>query len=177
MSKEALFENTGKHLKAIELCIESHCRMPALILIYTGIDIFASLARPKTKKKVTRQDYIEWCEKYILSSGNFSCTGIDLYAARCGVVHTYTMESQLSEEGKAREIIYAWGNREPEDLKGVLDTVGLTQLVIHIEALAGAFREGVAQFLSELDENKERAELVVKRSGKLFMDQPNEFWR
>jgi hypothetical protein len=52
--------------------------MPALILIYAGIDIFASLARPKSKKKVTRKNFIEWCEKYIPPSGKLSCTGIDL---------------------------------------------------------------------------------------------------
>ena len=177
MNKEALFDSIENHFKAIDLCIENHCRMPALILIYAGVDIFASLSRPDNKDKATRQDYIDWCEKYISPKSNLSCTGLDLYAARCGIVHTYTMESQLSEEGKARELIYAWGDRKPEDLQAVLDKVEFTQRVIHIETLSRSFREGVADFLSELENDNARAAMVIRRAGKLFKDQPDEFWR
>ena len=43
----------------------------------------------------------------------FGVSGLDLYAARCGVLHTYTMDSRLSTEGKAKRILYAWGNDWP----------------------------------------------------------------
>lgn len=171
MNKDALFENVARHFQAIELCLQNHCRMPALILIYSGIDIFASLARPKAKDKATRKDYIDWCEKYILPKGSLSCSAIDLYAARCEVVHTYTMESTLSEEGKANEIVYAWGNRKPEDLQKAIDSAGFTVRVIHIETLAQIFREGASDFLSELDDDPARAALVISRAGKLFKEQ------
>lgn len=175
LSKETLIENVSKHFQAIEVCLQNHLRMPALILIYSGIDIFASLGRPADKDNATRKDYIEWCENYIIPQGKISCSGVDLYAARCGVVHTYTMESSLSEEGKAKQIVYAWGNRKPDDLQEVIDKVGFTQRVIHIDILAEVFREGASIFLSELDSDPERAELVVSRAGKLFRDQPDEF--
>ena len=105
-----------------------------------------------------------------------SCSGVDLYAARCGVVHTYTMESSLSKEGKDREIVYAWGNGKPKDLQEIIDKASFTQRVVHIETLAEVFREGALNFLSELGADPERADLVVFRAGKLFKDQPKEFW-
>ena len=150
--------------------------MPALILIYSGIDIFASIGRPADQAHTTIKDYIDWCDSYLIPQGKLSCSGVDLYAARCGVVHTYTMESSLSKEGKAREIVYAWGNGKPEDLQEIIDKASFTQRVVHIETLAEVFREGALNFLSELGADSERADLVVFRAGKLFKDQPKEFW-
>lgn len=177
MTQETLFENIENHFKSIEICLQNHLRMPALILIYSGIDIFASLRRPADKDKATRKDYIEWCDTYLIPQGKLSCTGIDLYAARCGVVHTYTMESDLSDNGRANEIVYAWGNRKPEDLQEVIDKAGFTQRVLHIETLAEVFREGASNFLYELDADSVCAGLVVSRAGKLFKDNQEEFWR
>jgi hypothetical protein len=37
------------------------------------------------------------------------CTGRELQAARCAVVHTFTPDSNLSKGGKARVIGYAYG--------------------------------------------------------------------
>lgn len=177
MTQETLFENIKNHFQSIEICLQHHLRMPALILIYSGIDIFASLGRPADKDKATRKDYIEWCDRYLIPQGKISCTGIDLYAARCGVVHTYTMESDLSDQCKANEIVYAWGNRNPEDLQQVIDKAGFTQRVLHIETLAEVFRKGASAFLTELDGDSQKANLIVSRAGKLFKDNQKEFWR
>ena len=176
MSQEVLIENIEKHLKAIDVCLEQHLRMPALILIYSGIDIFASLSIPRAKSKATRQDYIDWCEKYVLANRNIGCKGIDLYAARCGVVHSYTMDSKLSDEGKANAIVYSWGSAQPGTLQEAIDKAGLSAVVIHMDSLAAAFREGVATFLTELDTDNEKAELVINRARKLFNERPKEKW-
>ena len=71
MNERALVENVTRHLQAIEVCLQNHCRIPALTLIYVGIDIFASLARHKDKYRATKEDYIDWCEKYLLQKGQF----------------------------------------------------------------------------------------------------------
>ena len=105
MGHKALLENISRHNKAIDLCLSNHLRMPALILIYSGIDIMAALGRPRDKDEATRSDFIEWCDSFMLNGSELSCTAIDLYAARCGIVHTYTMNSRLSKQGKAKEIV------------------------------------------------------------------------
>ena len=125
MSEKSLQENIVAHLSSIELCLQHHYRMPALILIYSGIDIFSSLALPIEKEDGTRQDFINWTEKYITGVENFGCDAIDLYAARCGVVHANTATSSLSRKNQAKIILYAWGNRTPESLQTLVDTVGI----------------------------------------------------
>ena len=101
MSDSVLLHNIANHLRAIHLCLDNHLRMPALILIYSGIDIMAALSRPAAAEKVVRADYIAWAERYMRCQERLGVSGIELYAARCGVVHTATADSQLSNEGKA----------------------------------------------------------------------------
>lgn len=177
MSSQTLFLNIEKHFEAIDLCLKNQCIMPALILIYSGIDILATLGMPKDKKQSTRQDYIKWCEQFIIPQNLLNCTATDLYAARCSIVHTYTAESGLSRDGKANEIVYAWGNREPEPFQNALDKLGLPQRVIHVETLLKAFRFATEEFLKIPLENEELLELMNKRSLKFFKNQTDESWR
>jgi len=176
MLSDALKENIINHISAIELCLKNHHRMPALILIYSGIDIFASLSCEREKNKATRSDFKKWCDKYLLPNYESECTASDIYAARCAVVHTYTSKSSLSESGEAKEIVYAWGNRKPEPLQQI---IGLTDfpniLVLHIDSLFKAFRVGVADFLNEVVDQPELAALVHERSQKLFRNQSWKF--
>jgi len=104
MGKNILEENVLKHFLAIDLCLTNNLLMPALVLIYSGIDTFAALNRKATKDKVTRDDFIEWCNLYFLpSNNNLKCNGRDLYAARCAVLHTYTAVSDLSKNMKLQK--------------------------------------------------------------------------
>ena len=96
MSKTALEENVEKHFLAIDLCLENSLLMPALVLIYNGIDTFAALNREAKKDKVTRDDFINWCDRYIFPGNNLECSGQDLYAARCGILHTYIAVPDLN---------------------------------------------------------------------------------
>lgn len=177
MSNEALFESAARHLKAIDLCIENGLRIPALILVYSGMDIFASLDRPEKKDEATREDFIAWCDKYLLKQNKFPCSATDIYAARCGVVHANISESRLSRSKKAKEIIYSWGNQGPESLQSTLDSLGYEKHVIHIESLAEAFKNGVQLFLEDVKNDPDRISLVLSRAGEMFKDQPKEFWR
>ena len=177
MSTEALFENATRHIKAIDLCVENKLRMPALILVFSGIDIFAALNRPAEKEEGTRKDFKEWCDYYLLSSNELPCSATDLYAARCGVVHSYSSESRLSRNKEAKEIVYSWGNQSPEPLQKALQRIGHTAHVIHVETLVNVFKKGVWEFLEEVGKDKNKVSLVVSRASKLFKDQPREFWR
>jgi hypothetical protein len=89
-----LTQNISNHFNAINLCLSNNLRMPALVLIYSGIDMLAALGRPQSNPNVTRKDFINWCEHYLVPAGFNQCTPIDLYAARCGVVHTYIYQNQ-----------------------------------------------------------------------------------
>jgi hypothetical protein len=177
MSTEALFENTTRHLNAIDLCIKNKLRMPALILVYSGIDILAALNRPEGKEEGTRKDFKDWCEKYMLSNQQLPCSSSDLYSARCGVVHSYSSQSRLTRNKEAKEIVYSWGNQSPEPLKDILNSIDYPAHVLHVETLVDVFKAAVNDFLEEVGKDNSRIKLVLERAAKLFKDQPKDYWR
>ena len=167
-----LKRHTDPHIAAIQLCLEHGHRMPALILIFTGIDFMASLTRPETEPDVRRQDVLDWAEKYVLSNGNFSCSALDLYAARCALVHTYTPSSKLSRQKKAKEILYSWGKADGKGAQDLLDQVGMTNsVVVHIDDLIVAFRAGVEQFVRDMARYARKGALARQRANKIFQNQ------
>src|SRR5665648_561516 len=116
-----VFNNCCKNIiESISLCIKNKYFIPGLSLIYSGIDIMAWFNLPITQQDVTGKDFKKWTGKYLLPNSNLECNASDLWAARCGIVHTSSFKSKLSREGKAREIYYAWGNKSAEDLKKII---------------------------------------------------------
>ena len=62
MTETAFKSNALRHVAAIGLCIKNHFRMPALILIYSGIDFMDNLSLPEQNPEVTRKDFIDWAD-------------------------------------------------------------------------------------------------------------------
>jgi len=169
MSDDKLLGNVDDHLKAIALCLDNHLRTPALVLIYTGIDIMAALSRPALVKKPGKRQFIKWAEHHMECQDRLGVSGLDLYAARCGIVHTATAESSLSDDGNARRIFYRWGDRNGLEPKVGAGNPKRTDAVVWIEDLADALTTSVALFREEIREDPILASLVRRRSGTLFM--------
>lgn len=134
----------------------------ALILIYVGIDAMASLERPDGSSNV--QDYfVNWVDTYMgFESG--SVPGIDLYGARCGMVHTYGPISKLSRQGAARTIGYTVGGG-PD----VIDSPNVEGLIlVSVEGLAFAFFRGIARYLDVLIADNEKRTVVATRLLQMF---------
>src|SRR5664280_369361 len=99
---------------SIEDCLVKCRILPCLILLYSGIDVFASLeAQPGQS---TKDAFLYWVEAYMLKGRSLSCSALDLYAARCGIIHAFSWSSDLSRSGKARKIMYAWGTADAAKL-------------------------------------------------------------
>jgi hypothetical protein len=145
--------------------------MPALALIYCGIDIVANLSRPENQPEVTRSDFVKWAEHYMKCESRLGVSGLDLYGARCGILHAYGMDSRLSGAGSARRIMYAWGNRSVEAPKRLLQSLGFSEAVVKIEDLSSVYAEGVANFSAKLAQDVDLADIVQQRARKLFMEQ------
>ena len=93
-------------VSSIDICRKDRKLTPSLILLYSTIDIMAWLDRDENHKDVRRSDFIKWVETYLLPNYRFSCTALDLYAARCAIIHSYSSESSLSRNGEANMIFY-----------------------------------------------------------------------
>ena len=165
---KAFKENIDDLVRSIDLCFKNQFLLSGLALLYSTIDIMAWLSRPLSQSDVRRDDFVHWVDTYLMPKANLKCTAIDLYAARCSVIHSYSAESKLSREGAARRICYTIGNKDPKRLQDDLDAVNYDAVVVHIDTMFNALRSSIEDFKKELTSNQELAERVFSRSEKFY---------
>jgi hypothetical protein len=158
-----------KHLKdlfaAIIHCYQNQLLMPCLVLLYSGIDVAASL-EPSVAKGVGDR-FEKWVDQYMLSGRRLSCTAKELYAARCGVIHTFTPDSNISKSGNARVIGYAYGKAELKKLDEATTLSGRQgiQVNVHLNDLIEVFHAGYETYLKEASADSVRWNEVMRDAG------------
>ncbi|NHN34971.1 hypothetical protein [Paenibacillus agricola] len=150
-------------IKSIEVTLEKGYKISTLILLYSGLDIVASL-NTAIGKDVQKKDFIEWVNKYVIPHMDVKVTGEDLYAARCAVVHTLASESSMSRQGKATQVFYTWGDNKPEQLQEIIKQNGMNHVTVKIENLIMSFRQGVIDFIGDIPNDPKLIYTVLQRS-------------
>jgi hypothetical protein len=166
MSLESFKNNINDLLVAIHSCESKRFILPSLILIYSGIDIIASLERRKGEG--TKDSFTRWVDEYLLKKNPLPCTALELYAARCGILHALTAESDLSRKGFARQIIYAWGKGNESDLQKTAQSLGHNAIAIHVSELILAFQNGIDLFLQDISQDHDRAKNISEKHKSLW---------
>jgi hypothetical protein len=90
----------------IDLCLSQAPRMavPALVLLYAGIDGMAWVSIADDRDDVTEDDFRAWTNSYLLPDAGLECDDSDLWAARCGLVHSQIVDSRRARKGAARHL-------------------------------------------------------------------------
>ena len=130
--------------------------MPCLVLLYSGIEVAASL-EPSAGNNV-RDRFEKWVDRYMLNGRSLPCTAMELHAARCAVVHTFTPDSNLSKTGKAHVIGYAFGNADIKKLDDATVLLGREtgQVNVHMKDLIEAFYSAYETYLERsLDRHRQ----------------------
>jgi hypothetical protein len=137
----------------------------SVILTLSAIDAMAFLAMPKTQKEVHLTDYVDWTDKYIQTDSNqpYQYKGIDLYGARCGIVHRYGAISRLSEQGKCKIFVYHNG---PEHI--YKPRVNKEMVLISILRFTNDFFNAVRKFMQEMRKDSDLKSRVDSRILQLF---------
>jgi hypothetical protein len=169
-----VFETVAAELvQTVDVLSERQLRLPALLVLYAGIDIMASLDRPESSSEVKPTDFVKWADRYLLAGTRLACSAEDLYAARCGLLHTYVAESRRSRDGKATQIWYAWGDASAEELQARINVAEVPPAVaVHVGDLSAAFRLGIERFKQSILDESEKANLVYERAAKFFGNLP-----
>ncbi len=157
--------------RGINVCLENRCFGSAVILTYSGIDTMANLTMPQNQTDVGRDDFVNWCETYIRFPGQQQLTGLELYGARCAMLHTYGVDSRLSREGRCRKIGYM--SRSVPEIR-YAPSVDPDFVLVSIEALATAFFAGIDRFLVDLFADPDRAPTAEQRLQQLVVAFPLE---
>jgi len=156
----------GEVMRAAQLCLTNKLGIPALILIYSVIDIVASLERQGNEG--TQKGFVRWVVRYLAPGGGLPCTPTELYSGRCGVIHTLSGESDLFRKGKARRVCYAYGSAPLEALQEVLPMVGRDDVVIHADGLLALVSAGINDYFAEVRSDPERGKVVAHNAAKAF---------
>jgi hypothetical protein len=170
MSEQKLYRNLMLLGAGVETCLQNNLSGPALILLYSGIDTAGWL--DSDKQYATRSSFINWVDKYLLRAKPLACTALDLYAARCGLVHIFTPDSQLSAQGHARRICYSWGRARVEDLQRTIDlsNKGTEYVAVHINELYEAWRLGLLAFTEDIENDPARKTRVYAKAKQFFSE-------
>lgn len=157
----------------IRACENAKCVVSALTLIYSAVDALAALTRKATGTRATRKEFLDWVEAYLIPELGGDISPLDVYGARCGVVHTYGPNSDLSNSGAAKVIIYKWrtGHR-PDD--PILAQRAKSATVIEIENLIEALDRAVNNFEVHIENDKELRGRVEQNVAELLCYEP---WR
>ena len=166
-------DQTPKFLKdigdSIKFTLDNGHIVASLILTYSAIDCMASLVMPKNQKEVKGPDFQSWVDRYMKADPEqpYKYRGIDLWGARCGLVHRYSPYSKLSENGECKVFQYHNGGGHRYDPKINEDVV-----LISAPDLVRDFYGAMMVFLEDLIEDKELFERADSRMKTLFQVAP-----
>ncbi|MEK6776664.1 MAG: hypothetical protein AABY87_07285 [bacterium] len=148
------------------VCLKNNAPTGAVLLTYCAMDAMAFLSMPAGKQKVGRSDFENWVEKYMKTGPEqpYQYNKEDLYGARCGIVHTYGAESDLSRKNQCKKIVY-----KINSLKHFYEPAKHPDLVLlGIDLFVRDFYDAVDKFLVDIEKNESLEKLVVERLPSLF---------
>lgn len=136
----------GQTKRGIQLCVSESLVVPALGLLYSGIDVLGYLG--SSQMSATRKTFIDWSTQYLAGFlGAKGLSGTDLYSARCGVLHTGQAPSDMVASGKAREL---WYRFRGESHINLLTNTPQPAVLIDLEELVSEFESAMDNFVSDL---------------------------
>ena len=157
----------------IKMLLDAGHTLPALVLLYSAIDVFASLVRPETEPDTNGGHFKKWAEDYMIGPSRLLIGSEDLWGARCGLLHTHGPSSRGSRQGKAREVAYyrarALTPDMQRDLESKLKSVWTRgQVPVDVDVLYGAFEDGVCRFFADVQRDPELEKRTIHHASKIF---------
>ncbi len=163
----AFYRDTFNLLEAIEDCFAKQRHLPCLILLFSTIDFMASLESGES----TGATFAAWADEYLLKDDEIQCSGIELYASRCRVLHSFRAGSDLSRASKARRVFYAWGTGDSNDFNRSSKCPGGNQSVCaHVRRLIECLRNGLAEYMEDVKSDKVRTKNFLAGVGMWVVD-------
>lgn len=139
--------------------------MPAVILAYSTIDAFASLARPVRVLLDTSEpeDFKGWVKEYLLPNGELlDVTPDELWEARNGVLHTYGPETRAIKKRGVRRIGYHTG----AGIVWPAESPFFPEARVAPHLLLEALERAIPAFLARVESDKALCPLVEERVGR-----------
>lgn len=148
----------------VAFCFNNQKWLAGGLLLMSAIDVVSGIERSGDKVDTGRHDFIAWADQYLCLEGpEYKLTGVDIYAARCGLLHSYSPNAKLVRDGKA--VTLGWVDqcnppvRSNEDRSLVIASMG---------HLFEAVLAGAADSMSRINRDESLAILVNARLEQMF---------
>lgn len=152
-------------LREISLAQDAGATVAALAMVYIGIDTMALLTCRIGQQDQERADFIDWVDKYLKAdtASEYQYEGIDVYAARCAVLHSYGSSARLhSGINPPRKFGYVDnGPHKTDD--------GERFVLISVAVLIHDFFKSMETFMAEVLANSQLKHRLDSRIGTLFL--------
>lgn len=157
----------------IKMLLDAGHTLPALVLLYSAIEVFASLVRPETEPDTNGGHFKKWAADYMIGPSRLTIASEDLWGARCGLLHTHSPSSRDSRQAKARELAYYRAQSPTPEMQRALESTLESlrtrgKLPVDVDILCCAFEDGVRRFLADIQCDPEFEKRAVHHSSKLF---------
>jgi len=163
-------------ISSAEYTASTGAKLVCLILTYSAIDTASWLAAESDSEGVGVR-YQRWVSTYLLPQvPRLNCTAEELYAARCGILHTMTGDADLHARKPLRRLAYAWGRADIADLTRQIVAKGLSDklVVVHLEDLTAGLRLGVAELFERAQTDPVIAKRLAVCNGRFYTDVPGD---
>ena len=160
INSEKFHKFINEQNKALKLLYDNNLHMPFLMILYTTIDIFGY---------ISGNDFDGFVNKY-MSEKLEDVTAVDLWGARCGILHSNSPESRHSKKGKARQILYCWGRGDLYLAKKIIEKSGKEDryVAVKIEELYRSLVYAINKYIKELDSNPKLLAVCEQRIGLFY---------
>ena len=168
MDELPVFERFKEIMETIEYCLNTRRILPALILIYTFIDSISWLASDKRNESVKKR-FTKWVDNWMLKKSPLPCSSLELYAARCGILHSLISDSDLSTFRKVKRITYSFGDKSPFPLQQVSDHIHPNEfVVVKVEDLYENLKVGLITFLENTIASPDKKSAFEQKATRHF---------
>ncbi|MBI2871065.1 MAG: hypothetical protein HYY14_05065 [Candidatus Omnitrophica bacterium] len=155
--------------EGIRVTLDNKCYPSTIKLVLSAIDTMAYLKMPKDKVDVEARDFVEWVDKYIQFPCKERLTGLDLYGARCGMLHSHKAISKASRKGKCRIIGYM--DHSVSEIR-CNRNVDANFVLVSVKALVEAFFTGIDRSLVDIYSNKKKGDIANERFKEMVHSLP-----
>ncbi len=140
-------------LTEIKRCQDADATISAVTMTYVCIDTMAFLSMPIEKTKQGKEEFIEWVDTYLSTdrSQSYQYRGIDVYAARCSLLHAFSAESEAHKKDTSVRLFGYSDNGQHAFNRAVSHRLVIISVAQLIHDLTQAIEKFIAAMLTDLD--------------------------
>ena len=140
-------------IQEIKKCESAGATISAVTMAFVCIDTMAYLSMPESQTEQQRQDFVDWVNTYLKEHQDqpYQYEGIDVYAARCALLHSLGAEARMHrEDDSIKKFGYHDGGKHAfdADISPNLVVIGtasfINDVVIAVEEFMKACQEDQA---------------------------------